>query len=85
MAAIVDPMRTDLLDDFDDRRVIIVVAEGISQLRADIVVMSAGVPISAHAIDRREMDAANIPIFQQMADDFARYAPTRSTSSSVIL
>jgi malate dehydrogenase len=68
-------IRTDLLDAFDDARVIIEVAEDISQLRADMVVMSAGVPISAHAIDRREMAAANVPIFEHMADDFARYAP----------
>jgi malate dehydrogenase len=68
-------IRTDLLDAFDDQRVVIEVAEDISQLNAQIVVLAAGIPIPAHAADRRVMASANVPIFETMADACARYAP----------
>jgi malate dehydrogenase len=68
-------IRTDLLDAFDDQRVIIEVVPDISQADADLVVLTAGVPMSSSLSDRRDLGAANLPIFQNIATACAEYLP----------
>lgn len=60
-------MRVDLLDAYDDRRVRIVFCADPSQLEADIVIMAAGVTISAEHPTRRDLAASNLPLFESVA------------------
>jgi malate dehydrogenase len=59
--------RIDLLDAFDEQRVKITFCPDPADLQADIVVMTAGVTISADLPTRRHLAAANIGLFQHLA------------------
>ncbi|HEY4009337.1 MAG TPA: lactate dehydrogenase [Acidobacteriaceae bacterium] len=68
----------DLLDAFDDHRVIVDVLPDISESNADLVVMAAGVALPPGSVDRREMGRANLPVFQHAAGLCAQYLPDAS-------
>jgi malate dehydrogenase len=67
--------RIDLLDAFDDSRVEVEVVPQISDLDADIVVIASGVTISGKTINRREIGAMNLEVFQQIAETCVACAP----------
>lgn len=69
-------IRMDLMDAFDDHRVLIDVLSDASASDADLVVVAAGVPMPPGCIDRREMSRNNLPLFQHAADLCARHLPS---------
>lgn len=66
--------RIDLLDAFDDSRVEIEVVPRITDLDADIVVIASGVGISPQCTNRRDMGAANLDLFREIAEHCACHA-----------
>jgi malate dehydrogenase len=68
-------IRMDLMDAFDDHRVLIDVLPDVSASDADLVIVAAGVPMPPGCIDRREMGRTNLPIFQRAADLCAQHLP----------
>jgi len=67
--------RIDLLDAFDDERVEIEVVPNIEDVDGDIVVICAGNTISSRWMNRRDLGAANLPIFEHIADACAARVP----------
>jgi malate dehydrogenase len=68
-------IRMDLMDAFDDHRVLIEVLPDISASDADLVVVAAGLPLPPGCIDRHEIGRTNLPLFQHEADLCAQYLP----------
>ena len=69
-------IRVDLLDAFDDHRVLIDVLPDVSSSNADLVVVAAGVHMPPSCTDRREMGRASLPLFQHLADQCAQHLPS---------
>jgi malate dehydrogenase len=67
--------RIDLLDAFDDERVEIEVVPNIEDVDGDIVIVCAGNTISPKSINRRDVGAANLPVFENIADACASRVP----------
>jgi malate dehydrogenase len=67
--------RIDLLDAFDDERVEIEVVPNIEDVDGDVVIVCAGNTISSKSMNRRELGAANLPIFEHIADACASRVP----------
>jgi len=67
--------RIDLLDAFDDERVEIEVVPNIEDVDSDVVIVCAGNTISSKSMNRRELGAANLPIFEHIADACASRVP----------
>jgi malate dehydrogenase len=67
--------RVDLLDAFDEGRVEIEMVPNIADVDADIVVMTAGVGLSAQCTNRRDMGFANRDLFEIVAEQCARGVP----------
>jgi malate dehydrogenase len=68
-------MRVDLMDAFDDDRVQIEVVPNVSDVEADIVVVTASATVSSPAQTRRDLGAANRVIFEQIADQCVSRLP----------
>ena len=68
-------MRIDLMDAFDDGQVEIEVVANVEDVDGDIVVMCAGATLTSQSINRREVGAVNLPIFQQIAETCAVRVP----------
>ncbi|WP_052200185.1 hypothetical protein [Terriglobus sp. TAA 43] len=69
-------IRADLLDAFDDLRVSIDVAPQLEDIEADLVVLTAGVPMPPGCTDRRVMGRGNLPIFRDIANACGKHLPT---------
>lgn len=67
--------RIDLMDAFDDGQVEIEVVANVEDVDGDIVVMCAGATLTSQSTNRREIGAANLPIFQQIAETCAFRVP----------
>jgi malate dehydrogenase len=67
--------RIDLLDAFDDERVEIEVVPNIEDVDGDIVIVCAGNTISPGLMNRRDLGAANLPIFENIAHACALRVP----------
>jgi len=67
--------RMDLLDAFDDHRVLIDVLPDLSSSDADLVVVAASMPMPADLSDRREMALMNLALFRHTADLCSRHLP----------
>jgi len=67
--------RIDLLDAFDDERVEIEVVPNIEDVDGDVVIICAGKTISSQSMNRRDLGAANLPIFEHIADACASRVP----------
>lgn len=67
--------RVDLLDAFDDGRVEVEMVPNLSDVDADIVIMTAGVGFSPQCSNRREMGVINRELFQSVADECGRRVP----------
>jgi malate dehydrogenase len=65
----------DLMDAFDDHRVVIDVLPDISACNADLVVVAAALPMPPGCSDRRSLGRTNVPLFQHAADLCAQYLP----------
>ena len=68
-------IRMDLMDAFDDHRVLIDVLPDVSESDADLVVMAAGAPLPPGCADRREMGRINLPVFRHAAELCAKHLP----------
>lgn len=68
-------VHVDLLDAFDDHRVQIDVLPDVSESDADLVVMTAGMPLPPGCLDRREMGRINLPLFEHTANLCAENLP----------
>lgn len=67
--------RIDLLDAFDDERVEIEVVPNIEDVDGDVVIVCAGNTISSRSMNRRNLGAANLSIFEHIADVCASRVP----------
>ena len=67
--------RIDLLDAFDEGRVEVEVVPRLTDLDADIVIVAAGVSMSAKCTNRRDMGVANREVFQEIAEQCALRVP----------
>ncbi|WP_263418004.1 malate dehydrogenase [Terriglobus albidus] len=67
--------RIDLLDAFDDQRVEIEAVPNIEDVDGDIVIVCAGNTISPRLMNRRDLGAANLPIFENIAQACASRVP----------
>src|ERR1700733_7426232 len=67
--------RIDLLDAFDEGRVEVEVVPRLMDLDADIVIVAAGVGMSAGCTNRRDMGFANREIFEEIAEQCALRVP----------
>jgi malate dehydrogenase len=67
--------RIDLLDAFDEGRVEIEVAPRLADLDAEIVIVAAGVGMSAGCTNRRDMGFANREVFEEIAEQCALRVP----------
>lgn len=67
--------RIDLLDAFDEGRVEVDVVPGVTDLDADIVIIAAGVGMSAGCTNRRDMGFANRKVFEEIAEQCALRVP----------
>jgi malate dehydrogenase len=67
--------RIDLLDAFDEERVEIEVVPNIEDVDGDVVIVCAGNTISSKSTNRRDLGAANLPIFEHIADACASRVP----------
>ena len=67
--------RIDLLDAFDDSRVELEVVPQISDLDADIVVITSGIGLSPKCTNRRDMGVINLELFQEIAVECAAHVP----------
>ncbi len=67
--------RIDLLDGFDEGRVEVEVASRLSDVNADIVIVAAGVSMSAGCINRQDMGFANREMFEEIAEQCALHVP----------
>jgi malate dehydrogenase len=67
--------RIDLLDAFDDDCVEIEVVPNIEDVDGDIVIVCAGKTISSKVMNRRDLGAANLPLFERIADACASRVP----------
>ena len=67
--------RIDLLDAFDEGRVEVEVVPRLSDLDADIVIVAAGVGMSAACTTRRDMGIANRAVFEEIAEQCALHVP----------
>ena len=67
--------RIDLLDAFDDGRVEVEMVPNISDVDADIVIMTAGAGLSPQCINRRDVAFVNREIFERIAEECARTVP----------
>jgi malate dehydrogenase len=67
--------RIDLLDAFDEGRVDVEVVPRLVDVDADIVIVAAGVGMSAGCINRRDMGFANREIFEEVAKQCALRVP----------
>jgi malate dehydrogenase len=68
-------IRMDLMDAFDDHRVLIDVLPDVSTSDADLVVVAAGLPLPPGCSDRREMGRVNLPLFRHAAELCAEHLP----------
>ena len=68
-------IRMDLMDAFDDHRVLIDVLPDVSTSDADLVVVAAGAPLPPGCADRREMALTNLPVFRHAAELCAKHLP----------
>jgi malate dehydrogenase len=67
--------RIDLLDAFDEGRVEVDVVPTLADLDADIVIVAAGVGMSAGCTNRRDMGFANREVFKEIAEQCAFRVP----------
>ncbi len=67
--------RIDLLDAFDEGRVEVEVVPQLIDLDADIVIVAAGVSMSAGCTNRRDMGIANRELFEEIAEHCALRVP----------
>ena len=67
--------RIDLLDAFDEGRVEVEVVPRLADLNADIVIVAAGVGMSAACTNRRDMGFANRAVFEEIAEQCALHVP----------
>jgi malate dehydrogenase len=67
--------RIDLLDAFDEGRVEVEVVPRLMDLDADIVIVAAGVSMSAGCSNRRDMGFANREVFEEIAEQCALRVP----------
>jgi malate dehydrogenase len=68
-------IRMDVMDAFDDHRVLIDVRPDVSTSDADLVVVAAGAPLPPGCADRREMARTNLPMFRHAAELCAKHLP----------
>jgi malate dehydrogenase len=68
-------MSVDLMDAFDDGQVRIEVVPNVSDVEADIVVVTASATVNSPAQTRRDLGAANRVIFEQIADQCVSRLP----------
>lgn len=68
-------MRVDLLDAFHESRIHVMFCADASLLEADVVIMVAGLTISAEHPTRRELSMANLPLFESVARTCAARLP----------
>lgn len=64
--------RCDLLDAFDETAPSIQIAATLEEVAGDIIVLAAGATISGAGADRRELAAANRPLFEAFGSALAR-------------
>ncbi len=64
--------RCDLLDAFDETAPSIQIAATLEEVAGDIIVLAAGATISGSGADRRELAAANRPLFEAFGAALAR-------------
>ncbi len=67
--------RIDLLDAFDEGRMEVDVVPSVTDLDADIVIIAAGVGMSAGCTNRRDMGFANRRVFEHIAEQCALCVP----------
>jgi malate dehydrogenase len=68
-------LRIDLLDAFDDERVAIELVAEPKDVEADIVVLAAGETTSHDHPTRRDLAAANLPVFRSAAEACCERSP----------
>jgi malate dehydrogenase len=68
-------MRADLMDAFDDERVRVEVVPDLGDVEADIVIVAAGITASSPKETRRDLGAANLAIFERVADQVVTRLP----------
>jgi malate dehydrogenase len=69
------PARVDLLDAFDDERVLIEIIPDIDNFEAEIVVVTAGATKSSEHATRRDLALVNLPIFRRIAQECVARLP----------
>lgn len=67
--------RIDLMDAFDDDRVLIEMIPDVGDVEADIVIMAAGASLSTGCSTRRDLGEANRVVFEHIADQCASRIP----------
>ena len=71
-------IRMDLMDAFDDHRVLIEVLHDVTSSDADLVVVAASLPWPEGCVDRKEIGRMNVPLFRHVAEQCAEHLPDAS-------